>query len=72
MPTLHAAPILLFTLIGLLLGLLGWGFLMSRSRNTNRVWTDAPDYLRFGLLLLAVFSLGAFVALTLEMWLWLR
>jgi hypothetical protein len=72
MLSLHTAPILLYTLIGVLLGLLVWGFLLNRSHNPNRVWSDAPDYLRFWLLLLAVFSMGAFVALTLEMLLLLR
>jgi len=72
MPLLHTAPILLYSLIAILLGLLTWGFLMSRSPNGNRVWSDTPDHLRFWLLLLAVFSLGAFVALTLEVLLLLR
>lgn len=72
MLSLHTAPILLYSLVGVLIGLLAWGFLLSRSHTTNRVWSDAPDHLRFWLLLLAVFSLGAFVAFTLEILLYFK
>jgi hypothetical protein len=72
MPFLHVAPLLLYGLIGILLGLLAWGILMSRGGSGNAIWPDAPDQLRFWLLLLAVFSLGAFVAFTLEAGLFFR
>jgi hypothetical protein len=72
MPFLHVAPLLLYSLIGILLGLLAWGILMSRGGSGNGIWPDAPDHLRFWLLLLAVFSLGAFVAFTLEAWLFFK
>jgi hypothetical protein len=66
MSSLKAAPFLLYILVGILLGLLAWGFMMSRSRSSRGIWPDTPDYLRLWLLLLAFFSLGVFVAYTLE------
>jgi hypothetical protein len=66
MPSLQAAPLLIITIMGLLLGLLAWGVLLSQRHTSTRDFFETPDYLRLGLLLLAIFSLGVFVALALE------
>jgi hypothetical protein len=67
MPFLQAAPLLLIVTTGLLLGLLAWGLFLSQRHTSIRDFFETPDYLRLGLLLLAIFSLGAFVALALEL-----
>ena len=67
MPSLQVAPLLLIIITGLLFGLLAWGLLLSRRRTSFRDFLETPDYLRLGLLLLAIFSLGVFVAFALEM-----
>jgi hypothetical protein len=66
MPSLQAAPLLLIIITGLLFGLLAWGLLLSRRQASIRDFFETPDYLRLGLLLLAIFSLGIFVAFALE------
>lgn len=67
MPSLQAAPLLFSIITGLLLGLLAWGFLLGRRRSSIRDLLETPDYLRLGLLVLAIFSLGVFVAFAVEL-----
>lgn len=67
MPSLQAAPLLLIIITGLLLGLLAWGFLLSQRHAGIRDFFETPDYLRLGLLMLAIFSLGIFVAFAVEL-----
>ncbi len=69
MASLQAVPLLLYMLVGLLLGLLTWGFVLNRSRANKSDSLDGSSNLRLWLLLLAVFSLGIFVAYILEIFL---
>jgi hypothetical protein len=60
---MHTAPLLLIILIGLLLGLLTVGFFKSRRHQTDDAlaWVGDDLFLK-GLLTLAAFVLGVFVA----------
>ncbi|MFN8458168.1 MAG: hypothetical protein U0401_26545 [Anaerolineae bacterium] len=69
MPALHAVPLLLYMLIGLLLGLVTWGFVLSRSRPSTLDSLDTSSNLWLWLLLLALFSLGLFIVYILEIFL---
>lgn len=69
---LHATPLLLIVITGILLGLLGWGFLLSRQQSNRYDFFADSDHLRLWLLLLGVFSLGIFVAYALEVWILVR
>ena len=63
---MHAIPLLLIILVGLLLGLLTVGFFKSRRHPTDNVLTWVGDDLfLMGLLTLAAFVLGLLVATTL-------
>jgi hypothetical protein len=63
---MHAVPLLLIILLGLLLGLLGVGFLVSRRHQTDGLPTwVGDDLILLGLLTLAAFVFGVLVATTL-------
>ena len=67
MTLLQTAPLLIIIITGLLLGLLVWGLVLNRSHTRDNLdLLDAPGNLRLWLLLLGVFSLGVFIAYTLE------
>ena len=61
----NAAPLLLFIIVGLLLGLLGWVFLRIWRQVTLDAFLETRDDVLVGLLALAVFALGAFLTLML-------
>ena len=63
---MHVTPFLLIVLVGLLLGLLVVGFFHSRRQQTNHslAWVG-DDLFIIGLLTLAAFGLGVFVAVIL-------
>lgn len=63
---MHAVPLLLIILVGLLLGLAGVGFFISRRHQTDnlRTWV-ADDLILLGLSTLAAFVFGVLVATTL-------
>jgi hypothetical protein len=61
MSLLHTVPFLLTVLIGLLLGLVTWGFLRVRRHATEDDSVEMRDDVLLALLVLAVFSLGVFV-----------
>jgi len=57
----RAAPVLLFIIVGLLMGVLGWGLLrVWRHADREAVW-ETPDDVLVALLALATFALGAFL-----------
>ena len=61
MVPLHATPLLLSLIVGLLLGLLGWGALRAgRARHDARL-IETHDDLLLGLIVLAAFAFGAFL-----------
>ncbi len=62
MSPFHAIPVLLAIVVGLALGLVFWGFLRTRSHETAIIASGSYDALLLGMLVLAAFSLGAFVA----------
>lgn len=67
MTPIQAAPLLIILITGLLLGLLAWSLILSRNRSQDYPnLIETPGNLRLWLLLLGVFSLGAFIAYTLE------
>lgn len=73
MAFVQAVPALITIITGLLLGLLVWGFVLSRGRtNDTPDLVDASGNWRLWLLLLGVFSLGAFIAYTLEIFIFKR
>ena len=63
---MHVTPFLLIVLVGLLLGLLAAGFFHSRRQQANHslAWVG-DDLFIIGLLTLAAFGLGVFVAVIL-------
>jgi NhaP-type Na+/H+ or K+/H+ antiporter len=66
--SVHAAPLLpvlpvgLGLLVGLLLGLVAWGFLQTQTHEDGDFTLEAQDNLILALLVLAAFALGAFLA----------
>jgi hypothetical protein len=68
----HTAPLLLIIITGILMGLLGWGILLNRRQPGRHDFFEGSDHLRLWLLLLGAFSLGIFLAYTLEMWILVR
>jgi H+/Cl- antiporter ClcA len=59
----EAAPFLLFIIVGLLLGVLGWGFLrVWRHADREASW-ETPNDVLVVFLALAAFALGAFLTL---------
>jgi hypothetical protein len=65
--SIHAVPLLLSGLVGLLLALLAWGLLRIQRQADGSITTETRDDLLLGLLALAAFSLGAFVTYMLLM-----
>ncbi len=59
---MQAIPVLLAILVGLLFGLLAWGFLRIRSREAGEALIGARDDVLTGLMVLAAFALGVFLA----------
>jgi hypothetical protein len=62
MSPVHRAPLLLSVLVGLLLGLVAWGFFRAQSHEVGSALMGTHDKLLLGLLLLACFALGAFLS----------
>ncbi len=60
MPYVQAIPLLLSVLVGLVLGLVAWGFLRYRSQTADDDLTGTRSDVLLGLLVLAAFALGAF------------
>jgi len=58
----YGIPLLLSILVGLLLGLVVWGYWRARRREVSGDLLATRDGLLLGLLLLASFALGAFFA----------
>ena len=58
---MHAIPVLLAILVGLLFGLLAWGFLRVRSHKAGEALVGVRDDVLTGLLVLAAFALGVFL-----------
>jgi hypothetical protein len=62
MHSAHFTPIILIsTLIGLLFGLLVWGFWRARRRDLDTILVGSRDELLLGLLVLGAFTMGAFL-----------
>ncbi len=60
--SIHPIPLLLIILVGLLLGLVAWGFLRVRGRGDGDALMMLRDDVLLGLLALAAFTLGVFLA----------
>jgi hypothetical protein len=58
---MQAIPVLLAILVGLLFGLLAWGFLRVRSHKAGATLIETSDGVLAGLLVLATFALGVFL-----------
>jgi hypothetical protein len=58
---MQAIPVLLAILVGLLFGLLAWGFLRMRGHDAGETLIGAGDGVLTGLLVLAAFALGVFL-----------
>ena len=58
---MQAIPVLLAILVGLLFGLLTWGFLRMRGREAGDALISVRDDMLVGLLVLAAFALGVFL-----------
>ena len=58
---MHAIPVLLAILVGLLFGLLAWGFLRMQSREVGEALIEVRGDVLTGLLVLAAFALGVFL-----------
>jgi membrane protease YdiL (CAAX protease family) len=58
---MHAIPVLLAILVGLLFGLLAWGFLRAQSHEAGEALMGVRDDVLTGLLVLAAFALGVFL-----------
>ena len=65
---MQAIPLLLGALVGLLVGLVAWGFLRARSHRAGAAMTRPRDEALLGLLVLASFALGVFVTYLLLGW----
>jgi len=62
MHSAHITPIILIsTLIGLLVGLLAWGFRRARRRDLDTILVGPRDDLLLGLLVLGAFAMGVFL-----------
>jgi hypothetical protein len=55
------APLLLSVLLGLLLGLIGWGLLGAWRSGARDAFVETQDDLLMGLLALSAFAAGVFV-----------
>ena len=58
---MQAIPVLLAILVGLLFGLLVWGFLRTQGHKAEETLIGAGDAVLAGLLVLAAFALGVFL-----------
>jgi hypothetical protein len=58
---MQAIPVLLAILVGLLFGLLAWGFLRMQRHDAGKALTGTGDGVLTGLLVLAAFALGMFL-----------
>ena len=58
---MQAIPVLLAILVGLLFGLLAWGFLRIQSHKAGETLIGAGDEVLTSLLILAAFVLGVFL-----------
>lgn len=61
MSSVHAIPLLLSALIGLLLGLVAWGFFQVWSHQNGDALMGGHDGVLLGLLVLAALALGVFL-----------
>jgi hypothetical protein len=62
MHSAHITPIILISiLIGLLFGLLAWGFWRARHHDFDHMLIESHDELLLGLLILGAFAMGAFL-----------
>jgi hypothetical protein len=62
MPSAHIIPLVLISsLIGLLFGLIAWGFWRARRRERNQAPLGSRDEILLGLLILAAFAMGVFL-----------
>jgi hypothetical protein len=61
MSLMHSVPLLLSILVGLLLGLVTWGFFRIRHQTTDDDPLETRDEILVGMLSFAVFSVGAFI-----------
>jgi hypothetical protein len=62
MHSAHITPIILISiLIGLLFGLLVWGFWRARHRDLDHMLLESHDDLLLGLLVLGAFAMGVFL-----------
>ena len=59
---MHAVPLLLTILVGLVFVLLAWGFLRIQIHHEGEALVGARDEVLTALLLLAAFVLGIFLA----------
>jgi hypothetical protein len=59
---MQAIPVLLAILVGLLFGLLAWGFLRVQSHEAGETLIGVRDDVLTSLLVLAAFALGVFLA----------
>ena len=57
----HVALLLLSLLIGLMIGLVAWGFARNRRHVGSEALLRPPDGLLLGLLVLAAFAIGVFL-----------
>ncbi len=62
-------PLFLSILVGLILGLLAWGYLRLRDRQEPTAMLAITDQVLTGLALLAAFALSAFLTYALLSWL---
>ncbi len=64
MASLHAAPLFLDILVGLVCGVIAWGLMRGRERSQRPSSLDAFDQTVLALVLLAAFALGVFITYT--------
>jgi hypothetical protein len=57
----HAILFLLSILVGLLIGLVAWGFYRARNHRFDKALLAKRDDMLLGLVVLAAFSLGIFL-----------
>ncbi len=62
MAAMQAAPLFLSFLVGLLLGLMAWGLMRCCVQEAGPSLMDGHDRMLLGLLVLATFALGVFLA----------
>jgi hypothetical protein len=65
MPSVHSVPLLLLVLVALLLALIGWGLWQGLRRTDHLAFARPRDDLLTGVLVVAAFVLGVFLAYSL-------